>query len=50
VQVQSVVLLSPRALPKTSSGKVQRQLCRTLFLKQELDAVATWSLSQRAVS
>ncbi|MBN1205648.1 MAG: fatty acyl-AMP ligase [Myxococcaceae bacterium] len=50
VQVQSVVLLPPRALPKTSSGKVQRQLCRTLFLKGELDVVATWSLNQLAVS
>jgi acyl-CoA synthetase (AMP-forming)/AMP-acid ligase II len=50
VQVQSVVLLPPRALPKTSSGKVQRQLCRTLFLKGELDVVATWSLNHLVVS
>jgi acyl-CoA synthetase (AMP-forming)/AMP-acid ligase II len=50
VQVQTVVLLHPHALPKTSSGKVQRQLCRSLFLKDELDPAATWSLNRPIVS
>ena len=31
-----VVLVSPGSLPKTSSGKLQRQLCRTRYLGKEL--------------
>lgn len=36
IRVHRVVLLKPRTLPKTSSGKVQRAECRRLFLKREL--------------
>ena len=32
VPVQAVVLVGPGGVPKTTSGKVQRQLCRRLFL------------------
>lgn len=46
VQVHAVALLPPRALPKTSSGKVQRQLCRTVYLDSEFETVAAWSLSR----
>ncbi|MES1243271.1 MAG: amino acid adenylation domain-containing protein [Acidobacteriota bacterium] len=42
VPVRSVVLLKPGGVPKTTSGKVQRQLCRRLFLESSLDAVARW--------
>jgi acyl-CoA synthetase (AMP-forming)/AMP-acid ligase II len=35
-QVHRVVLLEPGALPKTSSGKLQRHACRAGFLAQEL--------------
>ena len=41
VQVHAVVLIKPGALPKTSSGNVQRHLCRTKFLAQELEAIGT---------
>jgi fatty-acyl-CoA synthase len=34
-----VVLVSPGTLPKTSSGKLQRSLCRTRYLERELEAV-----------
>ena len=40
VQVYAVVLIRPRTLPKTSSGKVQRQACRTMFLEGTLKAIA----------
>lgn len=41
VQVHAVVLIKPGTLPKTSSGKVQRHLCRAKFLAHELEAVRT---------
>ena len=34
-----VVLVAPGTLPKTSSGKLQRSLCRTRYLGAELQAV-----------
>lgn len=42
VQVHAVVLIKPGTLPKTSSGKVQRHLCRTKYLAQELEAIETF--------
>ena len=39
LEVATVVLLRPLGLPKTSSGKVQRRLCRKLFLDQSLDVI-----------
>jgi acyl-CoA synthetase (AMP-forming)/AMP-acid ligase II len=42
IQVHSVVLLRPGALPKTSSGKVQRRACLDLFLRGGLDLVGEW--------
>ncbi|MCB1032516.1 MAG: amino acid adenylation domain-containing protein, partial [Acidobacteria bacterium] len=37
VEVQAVVLLGAGRLPKTTSGKIQRSLCRKLFLADELE-------------
>jgi amino acid adenylation domain-containing protein len=37
-----VVLLNPGALPKTSSGKLQRQACRRGWSERSLDAYALW--------
>lgn len=39
VQVYGVVLIKPGSIPKTSSGKIQRRACRTLFLEGELKIV-----------
>jgi acyl-CoA synthetase (AMP-forming)/AMP-acid ligase II len=39
VPPSAVVLIAPRAIPKTSSGKVQRWLCRKHYLQGELEAV-----------
>jgi len=41
-QPWAVVLLKPRTLPKTSSGKVQRGACRQGFLDGALQEVARW--------
>ena len=38
----NLVLIRPVSLPVTSSGKVQRQRCRELFLAGQLDAVGQW--------
>ncbi len=36
VKIDEVVLVGPGTVPKTSSGKKQRSLCRELYLKHEL--------------
>jgi acyl-CoA synthetase (AMP-forming)/AMP-acid ligase II len=46
LEVERVVLVAPRTIPKTSSGKVQRLECRALLLAERLDAVAEWSLAR----
>ena len=43
VHVHALVLIKPGTLPKTSSGKVQRHLCRAKFLAHELEVVHTTS-------
>jgi acyl-coenzyme A synthetase/AMP-(fatty) acid ligase len=40
LKVDVVVLVSPGGIPRTSSGKIQRRLCRSLFLEGKLDEVA----------
>jgi acyl-CoA synthetase (AMP-forming)/AMP-acid ligase II len=40
LMVEVVVLVGPGAIPRTSSGKIQRRQCRTLFLEGQLDEVA----------
>jgi acyl-CoA synthetase (AMP-forming)/AMP-acid ligase II len=37
VQIHTVALVNPGAVPKTSSGKLRRRECRTRFLAKELD-------------
>jgi acyl-CoA synthetase (AMP-forming)/AMP-acid ligase II len=39
LDVYSIVLIKPCSLPKTTSGKVQRQNCKQMFLKNELSKV-----------
>jgi len=48
VQVYQVVLLPPGSLPKTSSGKVQRHVCRLGFLSGELAVLARSELGAGA--
>lgn len=40
LQVSRIILLGAGSLPKTSSGKIQRQLCKKKFLKGSLPAIA----------
>ncbi|GAA0331114.1 AMP-binding protein [Sphingomonas oligophenolica] len=42
LEVSAVVLLGPRGLPKTHSGKKQRHGCRRDFLAGTLPSVLTW--------
>lgn len=39
LSVYRVLLLKPGSIPKTSSGKIQRQACRSGFLEKTLEAV-----------
>jgi len=43
VALAAVVLISSRSLPKTTSGKVQRQRARQLFLRGRLSEVYRWT-------
>lgn len=36
LQLHKIVLVKPHSLPKTTSGKIQRHLCRDSFMKGEL--------------
>ncbi|MBZ4422898.1 condensation domain-containing protein, partial [Myxococcus sp. RHSTA-1-4] len=45
VQPHTLVLIEPGALPKTSSGKVQRRACRQALLDGRLAVVSSWSES-----
>ena len=40
LDVYAIVLLKPQRVPKTSSGKIQRQACRNAFLNDTLDVIA----------
>ncbi len=44
---QIVLLLPPGALPKTSSGKIQRQACRAAYQAGELELLSQWSAAER---
>lgn len=39
----AVVLIRQVSLPRTTSGKIQRNLCRRQFLAKELNVVSQWS-------
>ncbi|WP_394826126.1 fatty acyl-AMP ligase [Pendulispora albinea] len=42
LQPTAIVLIRWGQLPKTTSGKVQRQACRSMFVQGTLEAVAEW--------
>ena len=45
-EVYAVVLLKTGSIPKTSSGKIQRSLCKAKFLEGSLEVVGEWHSSQ----
>lgn len=50
LQPFAVVLIRTGSLPKTSSGKIQRQACRSAFLNGTLESIASWQASRVSVS
>jgi acyl-CoA synthetase (AMP-forming)/AMP-acid ligase II len=42
LQVYAMTLIKPGSIPKTSSGKIQRQACRQAFLTKVLAVVGQW--------
>ncbi|MGO9454315.1 MAG: fatty acyl-AMP ligase [Candidatus Binataceae bacterium] len=49
VQLEAIVLVKPGTIPKTSSGKIQRQLCKKMFEDGGYSFLAEWrSRSKRA--
>ena len=48
VQPESIVLLRPASIPRTTSGKIQRQECRARYLAGTLDTVDRWDLGASA--
>ncbi len=50
VQLAAIVLVKPGAIPKTSSGKIQRAATRQQFLAGELEPVAEWRPSAHVSS
>ena len=44
--LHEVVLIKAGTIPKTSSGKIQRQACKTKYLKAELEVIARNRLAQ----
>lgn len=47
LQPQALCFLKIGTLPKTSSGKIQRQACRQAFLEDSLTLVAQWTQPDR---
>lgn len=45
LQVYAIALLKTASIPKTSSGKVQRHVCRVGFLDGSLDVVGNWTVN-----
>lgn len=42
LQVYSIVLIKDKTIPKTSSGKIQRKLCKKMFLEKSLIILKQW--------
>jgi amino acid adenylation domain-containing protein/non-ribosomal peptide synthase protein (TIGR01720 family) len=45
VQPYAILLVKAGSVPKTSSGKIQRNSCKSMFLAQEFKALAEWRAS-----
>jgi acyl-CoA synthetase (AMP-forming)/AMP-acid ligase II len=43
VEASGIVLVAPRSIPKTSSGKIQRRATRSAFLAGDLDVLHQWT-------
>jgi acyl-CoA synthetase (AMP-forming)/AMP-acid ligase II len=45
LQVNGIMLVAPRSIPKTLSGKLQRSLCQRMYESRQLEALASWRLN-----
>ena len=45
LQVYAIALIKPATIAKTSSGKIQRHLCRQSFMARSLTLVGEWEQS-----
>lgn len=50
VDVWAIALLKPGSLPRTSSGKIQRRICREQYLEGRLDQLDEWRSPANAPS
>lgn len=50
ISVFAIALIKPASIPKTSSGKIQRQACRDRFLAGSLDIVGHWTQPQSDIN
>jgi acyl-CoA synthetase (AMP-forming)/AMP-acid ligase II/acyl carrier protein len=50
ISVFAIALIKPASIPKTSSGKIQRQACRDQFLAGSLDIVDSWTQPQSDIN
>jgi acyl carrier protein len=48
LEMHAILLVRPGQLPRTSSGKMQRHLCRRRFLAGEFEPIAQWIRPQAA--
>mgnify|MGYP000615519390 CR=1 FL=1 len=47
IQTHVILLLKPGSIPKTSSGKIQRNACRSGFVDGSLNVLAKWSATRQ---
>lgn len=45
IELGAVVLVTPASIPKTSSGKIRRSVCRDRYLSRNLDIIGEWSVA-----
>lgn len=46
IQVNTIVLIKPMTIPKTSSGKIQRQRCKNIFLNNGFDETSRYVFNE----
>lgn len=44
LDVYAIVITKPGGIPKTSSGKVRRSVCKMMLLESKIDVIAEWKI------
>ncbi len=50
IDIYAIALLKPGSIPKTSSGKIQRRICKQKYLDGSLDILSQWRSPQKEPS